>query len=135
MLKKILIAFSFILCSVTSAWAQVDVNKADLAALDGIKGLGPAKSQAILDARTKGGQFKDWSDLQTRVKGLGEKSAIKLSEAGLTVNGLKRTKDSAGTIEKPKGKVDEKSAKLGHNANNANNANKTDGASKANEKK
>jgi competence protein ComEA len=132
MLKKILIAFSFILCSVTSAWAQVDVNKADLAALDGIKGLGPAKSQAILDARTKGGQFKDWSDLQTRVKGLGEKSAIKLSEAGLTVNGLKRTKDSTSAIEKPKGKVDEKTSKLGQNTNNVN---KTDGASKANEKK
>jgi competence protein ComEA len=132
MLKKILIAFSFILCSVTSAWAQVDVNKADLAALDGIKGLGPAKSQAILDARTKGGQFKDWPDLQTRVKGLGEKSAIKLSEAGLTVNGLKRTKDSTSAIEKPKGKVDEKTSKLGQNTNNVN---KTDGASKANEKK
>ena len=132
MLKKILIAFSFILCSVTSAWAQVDVNKADLAALDGIKGLGPAKSQAILDARTKGGQFKDWSDLQTRVKGLGEKSAIKLSEAGLTVNGLKRTKDSTSAIEKPKHKVDEKTSKLGQNTNNVN---KTDGASKANEKK
>ena len=89
MLKKILIAFSFILCSVTSAWAQVDVNKADLAALDGIKGLGPAKSQAILDARTKGGQFKDWSDLQTRVKGLGEKKCDQIVRGWLNRQWLK----------------------------------------------
>jgi competence protein ComEA len=131
MLKKILIAFSFILfsvCSINSAWAQVDVNKADQAALDGIKGLGPAKSKAILDARTKGGQFKDWSDLETRVKGLGEKSAIKLSDAGLTVNGLKRAQETSG-MEKPMSKSEEKSAKLSSNSK------KMDSASKANEKK
>jgi competence protein ComEA len=131
MLKKILIAFSFILFSVFSigsAWAQVDVNKADQAALDGIKGLGPAKSKAILDARTKGGQFKDWSDLEMRVKGLGEKSAIKLSDAGLTVNGQKRTQETTG-MEKPMSKSEEKSPKLSSNSK------KIDSASKANEKK
>lgn len=129
MLKKILIAFSFILFSVSSAWAQVDVNKADQAALDGIKGLGPAKSKAILEARTKGGQFKDWSDLETRVKGLGEKSASKLSDAGLTVNGMKRTQDMTSSLEKPKGKAEAKSPKLSANKSTA------ETASKASEKK
>lgn len=119
MFKKIFIAFSFILFSMSYAWAQVDVNKADQAALDGIKGLGPVKTKAILEARTKGGQFKDWADLETRVKGLGEKSAIKLSEAGLTVNGVKRTQVVATSMEKPKSKLDEKPAKLSSNNSNA----------------
>jgi len=71
------------------AFAQVDVNKADAAALDSVKGIGPAKSKAILEERSKG-EFKDWPDLEKRVKGIGEKNAIKLSEAGLQVNGRSR---------------------------------------------
>ena len=69
------------------AFAQVDVNKADQAALDGVKGIGPAMSKRILDERKKGGEFKDWSDLEHRVKGIRDKRAAKLSDAGLTVNG------------------------------------------------
>ncbi len=72
---------------VFAAAVQVDVNKADQAALDGIKGIGPKTSSAILDERKKGGNFKDWADLEKRVKGIGPKSALHLSDAGLTVNG------------------------------------------------
>jgi competence protein ComEA len=64
----------------------VDVNKADAAALDGVRGIGPAKTKAILDERKKG-EFKDWADLEQRVKGIGGKNAAKLSAAGLVVNG------------------------------------------------
>jgi competence protein ComEA len=71
------------------AFAQVDVNKADQAALDSVKGIGPAKSKAIMAERAKG-EFKDWADLEQRVKGIGEKNAMKLSEAGLMVNGKAR---------------------------------------------
>lgn len=67
--------------------ADVDVNKGDQAALDGIKGIGPARSKAIIDERTKNGSFKDWADFEARVKGIGDKNSVKLSEAGLTVNG------------------------------------------------
>jgi len=67
------------------------VNKADQAALDGIKGIGPSTSKAILEERKKGGDFKDWDDLQKRVKGVGEKSSEKLSQAGLTVNGVPKS--------------------------------------------
>lgn len=73
------------------AFAQIDVNKADQAALDGIRGVGPKLSSAILDERKKGGNFKDWQDLESRVKGVGGKSAVRLSNAGLTVNGQART--------------------------------------------
>ncbi|UUZ57109.1 DUF655 domain-containing protein [Massilia sp. H-1] len=62
------------------AFAQVDVNKADTAALDSVKGVGPAMSKQILDERAKG-EFKDWADFQKRVKGVGDKRAAKLSTA------------------------------------------------------
>jgi competence protein ComEA len=73
------------------AAAGVDVNTADQAALDGIKGLGPNSSKAIIAERSEGGIFKDWSDFQTRVKGIREKSASKLSAAGLTINGQSKS--------------------------------------------
>lgn len=87
MLKKIIFALAALFTSISFAFADVDVNKADQAALDGVKGIGPAKSKAILAERAKGGDFKDWADFEGRVKGIGGKNAMKLSDAGLTVNG------------------------------------------------
>lgn len=96
MFKKL--AFAAVLAAHFSlAFAQVDVNKADQAALDGIRGVGPKLSSAILDERKKGGNFKDWQDLESRVKGVGGKSAVRLSNAGLTVNGQVR---AAGADQK-----------------------------------
>ncbi|MBC3830929.1 helix-hairpin-helix domain-containing protein [Undibacterium amnicola] len=87
MLKKIIFALAALFAAISFAFADVDVNKADQAALDGVKGIGPAKSKAILAERAKGGNFKDWADFESRIKGIGEKNALKLSDAGLTVNG------------------------------------------------
>jgi competence protein ComEA len=86
MFKKLLLAVAAFIATMGIAFAQVDVNKADQAALDGVKGIGPATSKAILAERKKG-DFKDWADLEKRVKGIGEKKAAALSKAGLTVNG------------------------------------------------
>jgi competence protein ComEA len=83
MLKKILAFVAMLYVAV--CFAAVDVNKGSAAELDGVKGIGPAMSSRIIDERKKG-NFKDWNDFITRVKGVGEKSAAKLSEAGLTVN-------------------------------------------------
>jgi competence protein ComEA len=69
-----------------TAFAAVDVNKATMADLDGIKGIGPGISAKILDERKKG-NFKDWNDLVERVKGIGEGNAAKFSAEGMTVNG------------------------------------------------
>lgn len=69
-----------------AAWAAVDVNKATDAELDGLKGVGPSLSRRILDARTEAA-FKDWPDFMSRVKGVKEKTATRLSAEGLTVNG------------------------------------------------
>ena len=84
MFKKILAATAMLFAVVS--FAAVDVNKGTAADLDGIKGVGPAMSKRILDAR-KEGEFKDWPDFMQRVKGVKEKNAEKLSAEGLTVNG------------------------------------------------
>ena len=92
MIKKLMLAIAMLVASTSFAFAQVDVNKADAAALDGVKGVGPTMSKAILAERSKG-EFKDWADFQKRVKGVGDKTAVKLSQAGLQVNG--KAKDGA----------------------------------------
>lgn len=84
MMKKI-VAIAAMLFAVAS-WAAVDANKATDAELDGVKGVGPALSKRIIEAR-KEAPFKDWPDFMTRVKGVKEKAAAKLSAEGLTVNG------------------------------------------------
>lgn len=66
--------------------AAVDVNKANQAELEGVKGIGPAMSARILEAR-KTAAFRDWADLQSRVKGFGDARSQRLSSDGLTVNG------------------------------------------------
>ena len=65
---------------------ELVANAADAVALDAVKGIGPATSAAIIQAR-KAGPFKSWADLVTRVRGVGEANAARLSAAGLTVNG------------------------------------------------
>ena len=70
----------------TLAMAAIDVNKASQAELESVKGIGPSMSTKIIDAR-KTGAFKDWADLQARVKGVGSGNAAKFSADGLTVNG------------------------------------------------
>lgn len=92
---------AFLACLPLSlALAGVEINQASEADLDGIKGLGPATTRLILAERKKA-EFKSWADLISRVKGLGENSAAKLSEAGLSVNGVgympKSATDKSGT--------------------------------------
>ena len=55
MLKKI-VAITAMLFAVAS-WAAVDANKASDAELDSLKGVGPALSKRIVEAR-KQGEFK-----------------------------------------------------------------------------
>jgi len=102
MIKKLMLAMATLVASTGFAFAQVDINKADAAALDGVKGVGPSMSKAIIDERSKGGDFKDWADFQKRVKGVGDKRAAKLSQAGLNVNGqVKEGAPAAAAAAKP----------------------------------
>lgn len=85
MFKKFAAALAAMVFAIAS-FAAVDANKGTAAELDGLKGIGPAMSKRIIDARTTS-QFKDWPDLMSRVKGVKAKTASKLSNQGLTVNG------------------------------------------------
>ena len=109
MLKKILTTTALLFS--LSSFAAVDVNKANAAELDGIKGIGPSLSGKILKERNKG-NFKDWPDLMHRVSGMGEKSSAKFSAQGLTVNGTGYQGGSASEPAKGHPAEKTKSAKL-----------------------
>jgi competence protein ComEA len=106
MFKKFLAVLAFLM-STAMAMAAVDVNKATEAELDSVKGIGPGTSKLIMTERKKG-EFKNWDDFVTRVKGVGEKRATHLSEAGLTVGG--QAYKPAATAKTDARKSDEKSA-------------------------
>ncbi len=82
MIRQLIAAIATVLAF--NAFAAVDVNKANQAELESIKGIGPAMSTKILAERQKG-EFKNWTDLVERVKGVGPGNAGRFSEAGLTV--------------------------------------------------
>ena len=107
--------FKFITAAVlalatTLAAAATDINKANQAELEAVKGIGPGMAQRMLDAR-KSGPFNDWADLRTRVKGVGENKAQKLSENGLTVNGRPFAAGGPAVYKVPKAKAAKKAPK------------------------
>ncbi|WJF88974.1 helix-hairpin-helix domain-containing protein [Paraburkholderia bonniea] len=88
MLKKLLLLCAALVLSMSAGLATaIEVNSADQAALESIKGIGPVHAKAIIDERNQHGPFKDADDLANRVKGIGSKSVTHLEAAGLTVNG------------------------------------------------
>jgi competence protein ComEA len=99
MFKRLLSAL--LALSASLAFAAVDVNTASVADLDSIKGIGPGTSSKIVGAR-KSAKFKDWGDFISRVPGIGNKRAVKLSGEGLTVNGeaFKSTPQPASAVGK-----------------------------------
>jgi competence protein ComEA len=103
-MKKILAAVMAFFAMLSIAFAAVDANTASQADLETIKGIGPAISARIVEERKKGGPFKDASDLEQRVKGVGEENIKKMMAAGLTVGG----KGAAAAAPKADAKADAK---------------------------
>ena len=59
---------------------SVNINKADFASLQKIKGMGKIKAKAIVDYRAKNGQFKSVNDLlKVKCRGINEKWLNKIS--------------------------------------------------------
>ena len=80
--KRFIATLCCALCGL--AWG-LEINSANEAELDSVRGLGPSSTARILQAREHG-PFLDWADLMRRVKGIKAATAAKLSDAGLTVN-------------------------------------------------
>jgi len=93
LIATLIAAFAF------AAQAAVEVNKANQAELETVKGIGPGLSSKILDAR-KVGEFKNWTDLVDRVSGVGPGNAAKFSQAGLTVNSVAYNAPAAQPAQK-----------------------------------
>ena len=102
MLKKLLMLCVALALSLSATFAAaVEVNSADQATLETVKGIGPVHAKAIIDERTKNGPFKDADDLAARVKGIGTKSVTNLEAAGLTINGSSAAPSGAKAAAKP----------------------------------
>lgn len=86
MWKSAFAALTFIAQAALANAGAVELNQGTVADLDGLPGVGPAMSRRILAARQQA-DFRDWPDFLARVKGVKQKTAQKLSDAGLTVNG------------------------------------------------
>ena len=83
MLTKLLTCLAMFYAA--ACFSAVEINTANDAELDSIKGIGPAMSSKILTERKKG-DFKDWNDFMGRVKGVREANATKFSSQGMTIN-------------------------------------------------
>ena len=82
--KQVYVALT--LAALAGLAGAIEVNQANEAELDGVRGFGPPTTARILQERAKA-PFANWADLMRRVKGIKPKQAAKLSEAGLRVNG------------------------------------------------
>lgn len=72
--------------SALAAGPVVEVNRASAADLAALPGIGPVLAQRVIEAR-QARPFTSWADLQARVRGIGPKTAERLSVEGLRVDG------------------------------------------------
>ena len=75
-----------LVCAQLSVFA-LEINQANEAELDSIKGMGPAMTRKVLNARAEK-PFINWKDLMSRVTGIGKNKAQQFSDQGVLVNGL-----------------------------------------------
>ncbi len=92
-MRRLIFLSALVFSLVNPAFANVDVNNADLATLENFSEIGSARAKEIIAERKKGGPFKDMADLGARVKSLDKARLAKLQKQGLSV-GPQNTPDS-----------------------------------------
>lgn len=75
------------LCLVPALALALELNDANRAQIEQLNGIGVTTAEVILRERAKA-PFRDWIDLQQRVKGLSGKRIEQLQAQGVTVNGV-----------------------------------------------
>ncbi|MEN8141735.1 MAG: helix-hairpin-helix domain-containing protein [Thermodesulfobacteriota bacterium] len=78
-MKNLILSCIFLLLWTGLALAGVNINTADPATLQTLKGIGPSKAQAIVDYREAHGQFTSAAEI-TKVKGIGEKTFVRIKD-------------------------------------------------------
>jgi competence protein ComEA len=73
-------------CASIQGAHALDINQATEAELDSFKGMGPALSAKVLQARAQA-PFANWDDLAQRVSGMGPQKLKRFSQQGMTING------------------------------------------------
>ena len=119
-MKKFLLILGMWLAMMGAALAQVNINTATKDQLDGLKGIGPAKAQAIIDYRTKNGPFKTVDDLE-KVNGIGPATMKDLRDKIIVAGGAAPAKDAKADTKAAAKKADMKEpakvdAKMGDKA-------------------
>lgn len=107
-MKKLLILL--LLLSFNIFAEPVNINKADAKAIaSALKGIGPAKADAIVKYRTKNGSFKSIDDLRN-VPGIGEKILSNIA-ADVGLSGSISKKSAPAKASKTKDKAAKKDTK------------------------
>jgi competence protein ComEA len=101
--RHLILGLSLLLTTPALFAEVVNINKADSATLQQhLKGIGPVKSEAIVDYRKKHGSFKSLDDL-LKVQGVGP-SLLEKNKKNLSVNrGVSKT----STTQKPAAKKEQ----------------------------
>ncbi len=89
MYKKVIAGFLVLATSTLFGMSLDQLNNASTSALMEIKGIGEAKATAIIKERNKS-EFKSFEDFQ-RVKGVGEKIALKVKNSVKLSSDVKKT--------------------------------------------
>lgn len=77
MISGAIVALALMIPTISMATTVLNINKADLAALEKVKFLGPKKAKLLVDYRQQHGDFKSVEEI-TKVKGIGKKTLARI---------------------------------------------------------